>query len=109
MAHVDPWDDPNAKLWAKGVLAHMAPQLADSACSISIVPDDEGDVKFWVELGASIMMDKPLIVCVFNDRAVPPKLELVADEIVRLPSGIDAAASVEFREALLRVMKKLGR
>jgi hypothetical protein len=70
----DFWQDPSAKVWIQQVLSDMVPKMADSALVCSIVPGDEGgDVKFWVELGASIMMDKPIVAVVFDDRQVPAK------------------------------------
>jgi hypothetical protein len=83
----------------------MLPKLAGSAVTISLVPQDrEGDVKFWVELGASIMLDKPLIAVLLGDAPCPRKLALVADEIVRCPNGIDPASSEELAVALKRVL-----
>jgi hypothetical protein len=101
----DLWDDPSAKAWTRHVIDEMVPKLAGSACTISLVPEDrEGDVKFWVELGASIMLDKPLIAIVLGDTPVPRKLALVADGIVRAPDGINPAASEALRAALRRIL-----
>lgn len=84
----DPWQDPRAKRWIRNVLSDMEPKIADSAIVAMLLPRDaEGDVKFWVELGASIMYDKPIIAIVQGDRDLPPKLARVADEILRLPDG----------------------
>ena len=79
----DDWTkDPAWKEYERHVLMDMVPKLSESALTISLVPTDEGDVKFWVELGASIMLDKPIIVVVANDRRLPERLRRVADEIV---------------------------
>jgi hypothetical protein len=83
----------------------MLPKLEGASITISLVPESrEGDVKFWVELGASIMLDKPLIAVLFGDAPCPRKLALVADEIVRCPNGIDPASSDELAAALKRVL-----
>ena len=106
----DPWEDPSAKAWARHVIRDMVPKLADSTFSISLVPTDGmGDIKFWVELGASIMMNKPIMAVLFGDGPIPipPKLALVADEVVRLPNGVNPEGSVLFKEALERMMGKL--
>jgi hypothetical protein len=101
----DPWHEPTAKAWIRHVLDEMVPKLTDSALVISLVPDDrEGDVKFWVELGASIMMDKPILAVLLGDAPVPAKLAAVADEIVRLPAGVTPAASDEIARAIRRMM-----
>lgn len=101
------WQDPTAKRWVRSVLDDMAPKMAGSALVASLVPDGDGDVKFWVELGASIMMDKPIIAVVLGDREVPPKLALIADEVVRCPEGVDPAASDELQAAMKRVLARL--
>lgn len=106
----DPWQDPSAKVWIQHVLKEMAPTLEDSTFCLSLVPDDrEGDVKFWVELGASIMLDKPLICVVFNDDPIPRKLRRVADEIVRCKKGVDPDATGELTAALERTLERLER
>lgn len=103
----DEWDDPAAKAWARHVIEDMVPKLEGSAVSISLVPDDRvGDVKYWVELGASIMLGKPIVVVVLGDTPLPPKLEQIADEIVRAPEGVDLATSQEFAAALTRAVEK---
>lgn len=83
-------DDPEAREWAKHVLEDMAPKMANSAYVMQLVPTGEhsvGDVKFWVELGASIMMDKPILAIMVEGQEVPEKLKLIADRIVRVPPG----------------------
>ena len=103
----DPWQEPTAKRWVRHVINDMVPKLKGSVASISIVPDSNGDVKFWVELGAAIMMDKPIIAVAIGHRQVPEKLRLVADEIVYMPDGVNEDASEAVAAALTRVMEKL--
>lgn len=85
----DSWQDPDAIDWAKRTHAQLSAALGSSSLAVSIVPGDGdvADVKFWVELGAIIMLDKPLIVAARPGRTVPPKLAAIADEIVYLPPG----------------------
>lgn len=105
-AYEDAWEEPAAKEWIGQVLDNMAPKMRDSAIVTSLIPEGRGDVKFWVELGASIMMDKPIIGVVFGDTKVPPKLELVADEIVRLEDGVNPAGADELTAAMGRVLQR---
>jgi hypothetical protein len=97
--------DPTAKRWAKHVIDEMVPKMEQSSVAMALLPDGDGDVKFWVELGAMICMNKPIIAVVIGDREIPPKLELVADEVVRCPDGIDPIASEELAAAVTRVMQ----
>lgn len=58
-------------------------QMAESAFVMQLVPQEgKFDVKFATELGASIMLDKPILAVVMPGAAVPSKLRLIADEIV---------------------------
>lgn len=99
--------DPNAKLWVQHVLEDMKPKMESSALVCQIVPDDDvADAKFWVELGASIMMDKPIVAVAFEGRSVPKKLRMIADEIVILPEGMNPDSAVELQEAFERVLKR---
>ena len=103
----DVWQDSSTRAWVTHVLDDMVPKMTDSACVVQIMPDKEGDVKFWVELGASIMMDKPIIAVTLGDRAMPPKLAAIADEVVRCPDGIDPATSEQLAQAVQRILARL--
>lgn len=62
----------------------LVPKLKESAACVSICPDRGGelDAKFCVELGAMIMLDKPIIALVAPGQDIPAKLALVADHVV---------------------------
>jgi len=61
-----------------------------SAFVISLVPRGETDIKFAVELGLSIMLDKPILAVVMPGAEVPDKLRLVADRIIRADVDLEA-------------------
>jgi len=102
----DAWRDSSMKEWIHHVLDEMVPKMERSGLVISLVPHgkSEGDVKYWVELGASIMMDKPILAVIVGDDPIPFKLQQVADEIVRLPEGVNMEASEELASAIKRMM-----
>jgi nucleoside 2-deoxyribosyltransferase len=75
-------NEPEFREWAKRVRTELIPKLEDSALNVSLVPADGTDVKFAVELGFSIMLDKPIIAVVEPGSKVPEKLVRVADRIV---------------------------
>lgn len=57
--------------------------MAESAYVMSLVPDaDKVDVKFAVELGLAIMLDKPLLAVVQPGVNIPDRLRQVADAII---------------------------
>ena len=77
--------------WYKSYRSHflkdVLPMLDDAAFSISIVPSSRnenhrGDVKYWTELGASIMYDKPILAVVEPGAYVPERLRRVADVLI---------------------------
>ncbi|GAA1742876.1 hypothetical protein GCM10009809_42090 [Isoptericola hypogeus] len=78
----DPFDDPALQEWAHHVREELVPKLAGSALTVSLVPEGDPDVKFAVELGLSILMDKPIIAIVQPGTHVPERLVRVADVIL---------------------------
>lgn len=79
---MDPWNDPGAQEWIAHVDRTLVPMLDDSCVSVSIAPPvGAHDIKYAVELGLSILMDKPILLVVGIDKKVPPKLRSIADDI----------------------------
>jgi hypothetical protein len=78
----DPWDDPALRRYAKRCRDELVPMIKDSGTCVSILPEGEPDIKFAVELGLMIMLDKPIVALVRPGTKVPFKLIAVADAIV---------------------------
>jgi hypothetical protein len=78
----DLYDNPEFRAYAKRVRTELVPMIEDSALTVSLLPEGELDVKFAVELGLSILLDKPIIAVVKPGVKVSNKLVLVADQIV---------------------------
>jgi hypothetical protein len=85
------WDnDPQVQVYVEHFLKDVLPELDRSAIGISVVPNKrrnrhhKGDVKYWVELGAMIMFDKPIICVIDPDMRdeMPEHLVRVADHII---------------------------
>jgi hypothetical protein len=81
--------------------------MAESAFVLSLVPaGDRTDIKFAVELGLAIMLDKPLVAVVMPGAPVPAKLRRVADRIIE--ADIDREAGRQKVAAAMReVMAEL--
>jgi len=61
----------------------LVPKLVDSAVCVSLAPPDGGiDAKFAVELGAMIMLNKPILVVVEPGQEISDKLRLVSDRVI---------------------------
>lgn len=66
---------------------HSIKAMSESSIVMHLAPPgemtwDNFDVKYALELGASILMGKPILVVAMRDRDIPPKLFAVADAIV---------------------------
>jgi nucleoside 2-deoxyribosyltransferase len=77
---------PEFDAWAKRILREVVPKVEGSDIFISITPSspDQVDVKFAVELGLAIMMDKPIIATMKPGTKVPAKLAAVVDKFVEM-------------------------
>lgn len=74
--------DEDFNAWAKDVQDDLVPKLEQSGVVLQLVPTGPTDIKFAVELGLSIMMDKPIIALVHEGTVVPAKLLAVADKVI---------------------------
>ena len=69
--------------WMRRTRDKLPQMINDSAVVMSLVPaDGKTDVKFAVELGFAIMLDKPIIAVVQPGSKVSEHMIRVADEIV---------------------------
>lgn len=77
-------DDGEAEYnnWLAEAQEKLPPMIRGSACVMSLVPKGDPDAKFSVELGMSIMLDKPIIAIVEPGMIVPKKLLAVADKVL---------------------------
>lgn len=76
----------------------VLPQLQESHVALAIT-DGELDPQFCLELGAMVMLDKPIIAIVLPGATIPEKLKMVADKIVIADPKTDSG-----REALQKAL-----
>jgi hypothetical protein len=78
-------EDPEWNAYVTHVRSSLIPMLEDSAMTISLAPDDPKgtDIKFAIELGLSIMLDKPIIVIIRDAGELPPMLKKIAYAVIR--------------------------
>ena len=93
------WDD-----FVDGVRRDALAKISDSAFVMSLVPRGDTDIKFEVELGLAIMLDKPILAVVLPGAAVPERLRRVADEIVEADIDLEAG-----RRAIGAAMERMGK
>lgn len=101
------WDDFRYQQWETLVEERLIPILRDTAATVSLVPRGVIDVKFAIELGLSILMDKPIIALVLPGMKIPQGVGAVAAEIVEVDIIKDPdAAERSIAEAFERIMGK---
>lgn len=100
----DLYEDPDFRSFTNKVRAELLPLIAESAINVSICPasGEDVDIKFAVELGLSILLDKPIIVAVPPGHSMPDGLARVAHEIIELTDNPEAS-SARIAEAIKRV------
>jgi hypothetical protein len=81
-------DDEERAEWEE-IVRHFRQEtvqaMDSSAFVMQFVPEDgKFNVQFALELGASIMLDKPVLALVMPGSPVPHKLRKVADEILEV-------------------------
>lgn len=97
-------DEPEARAWARRVLDEVVPMIDGSSVFVSLVPREEVDIKFAVETGLALMMDKPIIVVIQPGMPLPSKLQAVADAIVEFDASDPAAMQERIQQAFREVM-----
>lgn len=100
----DPFKDPQWIDYAKHVIDNLAPMIRDSEVTVSLAPKGETDIKFAVELGLSIMMDKPILVVLQPGAKLPSKLARVADDVIEVDLDAPTVAARRIREAVGKLL-----
>ena len=103
----DDWtDNPDYITWEDRVRSELLPRLRESTLTVSLVTDGRTDVKFAVELGLSIMLNKPIIAVVFPGAPIPAKLLKVVDEIVEADEDSERTAE-RIHDAIGRIVGRV--
>lgn len=95
------------KRYLEHAAREMIPMMKDSALSIAILNADP-DPKLCLEIGAAIMLDKPLIILVPRGERVPANLKRVASRIV-FGEPNDPKVQAEIQDAITSVMENDAR
>jgi hypothetical protein len=103
---VDELDPEGREQWDRFVehfRQEAVEMIAGSGAFISLVPTrDKLDVKFATELGAAIMLDKPIISLAMPGAVIPESLRRISAEVVE--ADIDTE---EGREQLIQALDRL--
>jgi hypothetical protein len=81
----DDWtQEPGVPEWIEDAKTNIAPMIDGTAFVMTLVPEGEPDIKFAVELGLSIMLNKPIVTIRRPGTKLSEKLAQVADADLEL-------------------------
>jgi hypothetical protein len=108
MSKRNPFDDPEWKRFEDRIRKRMIPEMESSATTLMIAPDASNpsfDVQFAVQIGACVLLEKPLLVLAIAGRPMPPKLERIADRIIYVESTDDPS----IKDQIAQFMRDFGK
>src|SRR6187402_2530821 len=75
----DPFDSYEFQSWAADMRKRLIPKMRGSENVLMLAPDvkAEFDISFALQIGACILLEKPLILVVHPGRQIPPKLRAI--------------------------------
>lgn len=86
----------------------LVAQVDESAFMMSLVPSGEVDIKFAVELGLGIMMNKPIVAVAISGEPVPEGLRRIAHAVIEVGDIDTEAGRLDFVRQLEAVTAQLG-
>lgn len=100
---------PEFDAYAEHVRSEVVPMMKDSKIFISITPANpqELDVKFAMELGLAVMLDKPIIAILKPGTKIPEKLARVVEQFVEMDSVDDQGFKYRLQSTLTSFMNDL--
>lgn len=83
-------------------------QMAESAFVMSLCPGSEPDIKFAVETGLAILLDKPIIVIATAGCVMPSGLRRVAHAVIEVDDIDTEAGKLELERKLQPILDEFG-
>lgn len=91
--------------FVKSAEEDMLPKMQDSAMNL-VIYSGGVDIKVCLELGAAVLLDKPIIVINWHEKPIPENLKKIATHIIegRL---VDPGVKNRLAEAISQIIKDL--
>lgn len=99
----DLYDDPQIKAMLQDFRRRVMPNIKDSHFALTLLAGGIPDVKQCLEVGASVLMDKPILVLCINKAQCPRHLLKIASEVVEVEDIRSPEGSKKVQEAIRRV------
>lgn len=104
----DPFESEEWKEYARDAQENLVPKIQDSAVT-AMLYSDPPDAKLAIELGYSILLDKPLLVMVAPGQRIPEHLCRIADGVIEYGDLKDPKTMARVQAEMTRVLKKRER
>jgi hypothetical protein len=98
-------EQPEVKAYLEDFRRNVLPNIKGSAVVMELVCEAEPDPKMCLEMGAAVLLDKPIVAICIQGRKVPQHLRRIASEVVEV-SDLNSDADLEkINSALRRVVE----
>jgi hypothetical protein len=106
-----PYKSDDFLYWADTMRARLIPKMRDSAHVLMIAPNMSAgfDIEFALQIGAAILLGKPLILLVDRGRNIPPKLRAIADRIIETDLDRLTMDAADIQQQLTQAFKDFGK
>lgn len=98
----DESDEVKMRRWLNRAEREVLPMIKGSAMSVTINPG-EPDAKVAVELGFTLLLDKPLVLLSFPDRPIPSRLRRAADLVIECNDPSDPEVIRQLQEFMAKL------
>jgi hypothetical protein len=107
----DPFDREDFRIWADDMRKRLIPKMEGSQSVLMLAPDLKADfdISFALQIGACILLEKPLILVIHPGKVVPPKLRTIADKIIEVNLDGVTMNDAEIQEQIRQAMTDLGK
>lgn len=107
----DPFERDDFRIWADDMRKRLIPKMRDSSNVLMLAPDvkAEFDISFALQIGACILLEKPLILVVHPGRQIPPKLRAIADRVIEADLNGLPMDDVKIQEQIRQAMVDFGK
>lgn len=107
----DPFERDDFKRWADDMRKRLIPKMRGSSSVLMLAPDmkAEFDISFALQIGACILLEKPLILVVHPGRQIPPKLRAIADRVIEADLNGLPMDDAKIQKQIKQAMQDLGK
>lgn len=107
----DVYEREEFKRWANDMRRRLIPKMEGSNSVLMLAPDlsADFDISFALQIGATIMLEKPLILVIHPGRNIPSKLRAIADKIIEVNLDGVTMNDAEIQEQIRQAMVDLGK